>query len=70
MDVITTTEQDLINEFRDLFTNTGGNEVEDLIRRYRTENRLMATNIVVFTLAQDVEGQLRMLRQLRRAGKI
>ncbi|QLF82689.1 hypothetical protein SEA_CICADA_6 [Microbacterium phage Cicada] len=70
MDVITLEEQDLINEFRDLFTNTGGNEPETLIRKYRTDNNLIATNIVVFTLAQDVEGQLRMLGRLRATGKI
>ncbi|XAO35613.1 hypothetical protein SEA_FIRECASTLE_6 [Microbacterium phage FireCastle] len=70
MDVITTEEQELINEFRELFTNTGGNEPEALIRRYRTESNLLLTNIVVFTLAQDVEGQLRMLGRLRVTGKI
>ncbi|WKW85402.1 hypothetical protein SEA_MILANI_8 [Microbacterium phage Milani] len=70
MDVITTEEQGLIDEFRELFTNTGGNEPETLIRQYRTNDRLITTNIVVFTLAQDVEGQLRMLVRLRAVGKI
>ena len=32
--------------------------------------RVSQAGLVVFTLAQDVEGQLRMLRQLRKAGKI
>ncbi|URM86914.1 hypothetical protein SEA_TURBOVICKY_6 [Microbacterium phage TurboVicky] len=70
MDVITIEEQGLIDQFREFFTNTGGNEPETLIRKYRTDNNLITTNIVVFTLAQDVEGQLRMLGRLRAAGRI
>lgn len=53
-----------MESYREHIVNTGGNEVEDLIHRLNTEQRLAATNFPVFTLAVAVKSQVSLLKAL------
>lgn len=55
---------DWMEQYRQHFLNTGGNEVEDLINRLNNERNLAATNFPVFTLAVAVKSQVGLLRVL------
>lgn len=55
--------------YRDSFTNTGGNTVEELMADLNNKN-LMRTNIVLFTLASCVSSQVGMLERLHRDGAL
>lgn len=63
---------EVIDRWRDFIGNTGGNEPEDLLQRIqgREGKHLAQTNIIVFVMAQDVAGQVRLLRALEEAGKL
>lgn len=54
--------------YRDLISNTGGNDVEDLMTRFLNDHRLSYSNMPVFTLACGVYGQVNMLKTLHSAG--
>lgn len=51
-----------------LFNNTGGNDVEDLWKRYHTEKNMAFSNIVLFTMCASVESQINLIMRLKREG--
>lgn len=55
-----------MEKYRDLINNTGGNEVEDLINRLKTDKNISRTNIIIFTMATCVEAQVGLLATLKR----
>lgn len=57
-----------LEPYRDLINNTGGNEIEGLINDYLTDNKLMRTNVVRFTLAAMVYAQIQLLMSLHAKG--
>jgi hypothetical protein len=64
------TDQEIVAKYGHLLGNTGGNDPLDLLKRLRTENRLMTTNIVVYLLAVAVESQINLLKRLHDRGMI
>lgn len=64
----TWTMPEWMEPYRALITNTGGNEVEDLIDRLDNEDHLATVNLPVFTLAAAVQAQIGLLNNLHRAG--
>lgn len=67
---------EIIERYGDMLHNTGGNDPRDLLQRYQRPdtpgrpNRLASTNVVVFTLAVGVAGQIALLSNLERKGRL
>lgn len=59
-----------LEPYRDLITNTGGNNIEDIMTRYYNEQNLMKTNMVVACLGMCVESQINLLFRLKEEGKL
>lgn len=55
-----------LEKYRNHFTNTGGNSIEDLMNRLDTDKNLAKSNVVVFTLASMVLAQYQLLEQLHK----
>lgn len=66
----------IVKEYGELFVNTGGNDPLDLLQDYNrpsTPNRpntLAKANIVRFSLAVSVSGQVCVIQKLKEAGKL
>ena len=58
-------EKRLINQYRHLFGNTGGNNIEELLSRNGIN---IQTNAVVTLMRVSIEGQLGMLMRLDKEG--
>lgn len=54
--------------YRTFIGEHGGNTVEDLVFRLGHEDRLILTNLPVFTLATMVQAQVHLLTRLHRDG--
>ncbi len=54
--------------YRSFIGEHGGNTVEDLMNRLRTESRLMLTNLPVAVLALNVNAQVNLLVRLHHDG--
>lgn len=62
---------DWMEPYRQMLESTaGGNTVEEMIKRFRTETYLIRTNLPVYLMAHGVDMQVRLLLQLRAAGKL
>jgi len=61
------TKEEIVAKYGHLINNTGGNDPLELVKRLE-EPRLMSTNVVVFTLAVAVEGQIALLQRLDKEG--
>jgi len=56
--------------YRDLINNTGGNPVEDLMNDLRNNRRLLHSNVVRWSLAMAVSGQVNLLYALHEGGHL
>lgn len=59
-----------LEKYRNLISNTGGNDIEHLMNRYYNEDNLMQTNMVVACLGMCVESQITLLHRLKEDGKL
>lgn len=59
---------DWLREYNEVFNNTGGNEVEDLVNRYISESNLVFTNLPMYTLAAMAFSQVNLMYALRDRG--
>lgn len=64
---LTPKQRALINGYRDMFRNTGGNNIEELLERPDVD---AFSNVVLFTLHVDVLAQLHLLERLFDAGEL
>lgn len=69
---MTTTERwampEWMEPYRELIAGHGGNGVEDLMNRLRTQENLAFSNAIVFTMACEVHAQVSLLTRLYDAG--
>jgi hypothetical protein len=56
--------------YRGLISNTGGNSIEDLIDDMHNNRRLLAANVVRWSLAMGVYGQVNLLYALYEGGHL
>lgn len=55
--------------YRSLIGNTGGNSVEDMVNMLLNDGKnLSYSNIVLYTMASDVQGQVSLLARLHEKG--
>lgn len=57
-----------IKPYAHLITNTGGNDIEDLLTRYYNDDNIMLTNIAVALLGASVESQVMLINNMIEAG--
>lgn len=57
-----------LEPYRKYITNTGGNEVEDLMNRLENDKNLSQSNIIVFSMAMCVSDQVSLLERLHKSG--
>ena len=69
---VTQQEREIVAEYGDLFNNTGGNDILDLLNDFNkpSPNNLMKVNIVRFTLAMGVHCQIGLIARLKKEGKL
>lgn len=61
---------DWMESYRPLVTSGPTGRVEDLVKRFNDDERLMSTNLPVYLLAVDALAQIRLLGALREAGML